>query len=211
MATRDDSDPMTTPRVDDEQVTRCAWAMGEWLTPYHDDEWGVPVHDDRRHYEFLVLEAAQAGLSWLTVLKRREGYRKAFAGFDPEAVARFSANRIEVILADPGVIRNRQKIESAVGNARALLEVRDEFASFDAYLWGFVDGTPVHNAWRSIDKIPATTPLSVAVSKDLNLQLNLRCHLAEVSSRRISPALAATWRIWPMRRRIRRSLSIHSR
>jgi DNA-3-methyladenine glycosylase I len=141
--------------------------MGEWLTPYHDDEWGVPVHDDRRHYEFLVLEAAQAGLSWLTVLKRREGYRKAFAGFDPEAVARFSANRIEVILADPGVIRNRQKIESAVGNARALLEVRDEFASFDAYLWGFVDGTPVHNAWRSIDKIPATTPLSVAVSKDL--------------------------------------------
>jgi DNA-3-methyladenine glycosylase I len=164
---RGDSDEVTTPRVDDNEITRCAWATGEWLVPYHDDEWGTPVHDDRRHYEFLVLEAAQAGLSWLTVLKRREGYRKAFAGFDPEAVARFSAKRIEAILADPGVIRNRQKIESAVGNARALLDVRDEFSTFDAYLWHFVDGRPVHNGWRSTDEIPATTPLSVAVSKDL--------------------------------------------
>jgi DNA-3-methyladenine glycosylase I len=167
MAKRGDADPVTTPRVDDEEVTRCAWATGEWLTPYHDDEWGVPVHHDHRHYEFLVLEAAQAGLSWLTVLKRREGYRSAFAAFDPEAVARFSAKRIEKILADPGVIRNRQKVESAVGNARALLEVRDEFGSFDTYLWNFVDGTPVRNAWTTMDKIPATTPLSVAVSKDL--------------------------------------------
>jgi DNA-3-methyladenine glycosylase I len=157
----------TTPRVERDDVSRCAWATGEWLTPYHDEEWGVPVHDDRRHYEFLVLEAAQAGLSWLTVLKRREGYRKAFASFDPEAVARFSAKRVETILADPGVIRNRLKVESAVGNARALLEVRDEHGSFDAYLWSFVDGRPVHNGWRTVGEIPAMTPLSVALSKDL--------------------------------------------
>jgi len=157
----------TTPRVDADDAERCAWAKGEWLTPYHDEEWGVPVHDDRRHYEFLVLEAAQAGLSWLTVLKRREGYRRAFAAFDPEAVARFSAKRVEAIVADPGVIRNRQKIEAAVANARALLEVRDEHGSFDAYLWGFVDGSPVHNEWRSVGQIPAATPLSEAVSRDL--------------------------------------------
>lgn len=165
--TTPDPDRATTPGVEADAVSRCGWATGEWLTPYHDQEWGVPVHDDRRHYEFLVLEAAQAGLSWLTVLKRRSGYHQAFAAFDPEAVARFSARRIEAILADPGVIRNRQKIEAAVGNARALLEVRDELGSFDHYLWAFVGGTPLCNGWRSTDQIPAATPLSVALSKDL--------------------------------------------
>jgi DNA-3-methyladenine glycosylase I len=151
----------------DDGRERCAWATGPWLIPYHDQEWGVPVHDDRTHFEFLVLEGAQAGLSWLTILKRREGYRRAFADFDPEVVARFTPARLESILGDTSIIRNRLKVQSVVGNAKAFLAVTAEHGSFDHYLWDFVDGQPVVNGWSSTDKIPATTPLSDTVSGDL--------------------------------------------
>jgi DNA-3-methyladenine glycosylase I len=127
----------------------------------------VAVHDDRRHFEYLTLEAAQAGLSWLTVLKRREGYRRAFAGFDPARVARFGRRRIDALLADPGIVRNRAKVESTVANAVAFLALQEEQGGFDRYLWQFVDGTPVVNRWRSVSEVPATTPLSEAVSADL--------------------------------------------
>lgn len=137
------------------------------MEAYHDTEWGVPVHDDRRHFEFLVLEGAQAGLSWRTVLLRREGYRRAFAGFDPERVARFNPARIGKLLADPGIIRNRQKIGSAIANARAFLRVQDEFGSFDALIWRFVGGSPIINARRTLKDIPALTPESEALSKEL--------------------------------------------
>ena len=137
------------------------------MEAYHDTEWGVPVHDDRRHFEFLVLEGAQAGLSWRTVLQRREGYRRAFAGFDPEKVARFSPARIEKLLADPGIIRNRAKVTSTVGNARAFLGVREEFGSFDAFIWSFLGGKSRVNAWRSLKEIPARTRESEALSKEL--------------------------------------------
>ncbi len=148
-------------------VIRCAWANGPWLEPYHDTEWGVPVHDDRTHFEFLILEGAQAGLSWLTILKRRDGYRKAFANFDAAKVARFTPARIEKILQDPGVIRNRAKVQAAVGNARAFLKVQREFGSFDDYLWRFVDGSPRVNKWRRMEQLPALTPVSEALSADL--------------------------------------------
>jgi len=151
----------------DEGRSRCGWAHGPWLTPYHDTEWGVPLHDDRSHFEFLTLEGAQAGLSWLTVLKRREGYRRVFAGFDPAVVARFSTRRVEKLLTDPSIIRNRAKVESTVANARAFLAVQDELGSFDDYLWRFTDGTPVVNRWWRIGQVPATTPLSETVSADL--------------------------------------------
>lgn len=147
--------------------SRCHWATGPWLIPYHDSEWGVPVHDERRHLELLVLEGAQAGLSWLTVLRRRDGYRRAFADFDPTLVAGFDAHRVETLLTDPGIIRHRQKVESAVGNAAALLRVQAEVGSFDAYIWGFVGGGPVVHRWTSREQVPATTALAVAVSADL--------------------------------------------
>jgi len=137
------------------------------MIPYHDAEWGVPVHDDRTHFEFLVLEGAQAGLSWLTVLKKREGYRRLFAEFDAEKVARFTPKRIEKVLLDPGIIRNRAKVEATVRNARAFLTVQEEFGSFDAYLWGFVGGSPKVNRWRRIEQLPATTAISEAMSADL--------------------------------------------
>jgi DNA-3-methyladenine glycosylase I len=161
---------VSTPSVsdpDEDGRTRCEWANGPWLAPYHDTEWGVPTHDDRTHFEFLVLEGAQAGLSWLTILKRRDGYRKAFADFDPGKVARFTPKRIEKLLLDPGIIRNRAKVESTVRNARAFLAVQEEFGSFDEYIWGFVDGRPKVNAWRRMGQLPATTPLSEKVSADL--------------------------------------------
>lgn len=148
---------------------RCAWARSgdpAYVT-YHDREWGVPVHDDRVHFEFLILEGAQAGLSWATVLGKRERYRCAFADFDPARVARFGERRIERLLADPGIVRNRLKVRSAVGNARAFLEVRREFGSFDAYLWPFVGGRPLQNRWRRPAEMPATTPQSDALSADL--------------------------------------------
>jgi DNA-3-methyladenine glycosylase I len=150
-----------------DQRTRCGWATGPWLGPYHDLEWGTPVHDDHRHFELLVLEGAQAGLSWLTVLKRREGYRRAFADFNPAEVARFGATQIGTLLTDPGIIRHRQKVESAVSNAAALLRVQDELGSFDRYVWGFVDGSPVVNRWHLPREVPATTPLSRILSADL--------------------------------------------
>ena len=134
---------------------------------YHDEEWGVPVHEDRTLFEFLCLEGAQAGLSWETVLRKRANYRAAFADFDPAAVSVFNRRKLDALLKNPGLIRNRLKIESAAGNARALLKVRDEFGGFDAYIWRFVDGRPVVNAWRTMKEIPAQTPLSDAISKDL--------------------------------------------
>ena len=137
------------------------------MVEYHDREWGVPLHDDRGHFEFLVLEAAQAGLSWSIVLRKREGYRRAFDGFDPAKVARYTGKRIQKLIADPGIIRNRLKIESAVSNARAFLAVQKEFGSFDAYCWRFVDGSPKVNRWKVDERIPATSPESDAFSKDL--------------------------------------------
>jgi DNA-3-methyladenine glycosylase I len=137
------------------------------MLEYHDREWGVPVHDDRRHFEFLVLEAAQAGLSWSIVLKKREGYRRAFSQFDPRKVARYTQKRIAKLIADPSIIRNRLKIEAAVRNARAFLAIQDEFGSFDAYGWRFVDGRPRVNRWKAIREIPATSLESDAFSKDL--------------------------------------------
>jgi DNA-3-methyladenine glycosylase I len=136
------------------------------MLEYHDREWGVPVHDDRIHFEFLLLEGAQAGLSWAIVLKKREGYRRAFSQFDPEKVARYTSKRVEKLAADPGIVRNRLKIAGAVRNARAFLEIQQEFGSFDAYCWRFVGGRPKVNRWRTMG-IPAATPESDALSKDL--------------------------------------------
>jgi DNA-3-methyladenine glycosylase I len=149
-------------------MKRCEWAGNDaLLRAYHDEEWGVPVHDDRRLFEFLVLEGAQAGLSWSTVLKKREGYRKAFGNFDARVVSGFSEDDIATLLADPGIIRNKLKIRAATGNAKALLRVREEFRSFDNYIWRFVNGTPVQNAWNRMTEIPCSTPESEAMSKDL--------------------------------------------
>lgn len=147
---------------------RCEWCGDDPLyVAYHDEEWGVAVHDDRTHFEFLVLEGAQAGLSWITILRKREGYREAFAGFDPARVARFRTPRVEKLLENPGIVRNRLKVESAITNARAFLAVQDEFGSFDAYVWRFVGGAPKKNSWRNLSQIPARTPESDALSKDL--------------------------------------------
>jgi len=147
---------------------RCPWVGSDPLmVRYHDREWGVPVHDDRKHFEFLVLEGAQAGLSWTTVLRKREGYRLAFSNFDPERVARYTAKRIQKLLRDPAIIRNRMKIESAVRNARAFRAIQEEFGSFDAYCWRFVDGRPKLNRRKAIREIPATSRESDAFSKDL--------------------------------------------
>lgn len=147
--------------------TRCGWARTELSIPYHDREWGVPCRNDRLLFEHLLLDCAQAGLSWEIMLRKREGYRRAFAGFDPEKVARFNRRSVERLLKDPGIVRNRQKIESAIGNARAFLDVQEEVGSFTDHLWGFVDGEPVQNRWRSIGQIPAVTPLAETVSQDL--------------------------------------------
>jgi len=148
---------------------RCAWANAAdpLMIDYHDREWGVPVHDDRTHFEFLVLEGAQAGLSWAIVLRKREAYRRAFSGFDPHKVARYTEKRIQSLVADPGIVRNRMKIEAAVKNARAFLAVQEEFGTFDAYCWQFVGGKPLLNRRRTIQDIPATSPESDSFSKDL--------------------------------------------
>lgn len=147
---------------------RCNWCLKfDQYVRYHDEEWGVPVRDDRKHFEFLILEGAQAGLSWSTILRKREGYRKAFADFDPVKVARFTPARIEKILQDPGIVRNRLKVHAAVNNARLFLQIQKEFGSFDEYIWRFVGGKPIVNAWKSLREIPATTPESDALSKDL--------------------------------------------
>jgi DNA-3-methyladenine glycosylase I len=148
---------------------RCDWGDrgDELMTAYHDEEWGVPVHDDRKQFEFLTLESAQAGLSWSTVLRKRENYRRAFADFDPEKVARFTSKRIEKLLADPGIIRNKLKVAAAVNNAKRFLAVQEEFGTFDQYIWGFVDGRPRQNAIESMKKMPAMSKESDALSKDL--------------------------------------------
>ncbi len=157
-------------------VRRCQWAgaisqkdsaAASNYIDYHDHEWGVPVHDDRKQFEFLILEGAQAGLSWSTVLNRRDGYRAAFAQFDPQKVARFTAKKIERLLANPDIIRNRLKVNAAVTNARAFLAIQDEFDSFDPYIWQFVDGRPIQNRWRKMHDVPATSDESDRLSKDL--------------------------------------------
>jgi DNA-3-methyladenine glycosylase I len=147
-------------------TARCSWPSSELDIAYHDKEWGVPVHDDRVLFEFLILEGAQAGLSWSTILKKRTGYRRAFAGFDPAKVARFDASRKKKLMKDEGIVRNRLKIESTVANARAFLAVQKEFGSFDRYVWQFVGGKPIQNSRKGRD-IPAHTPESDALSKDL--------------------------------------------
>lgn len=147
---------------------RCGWASSdEALILYHDEEWGVPTHDDMRHFEFLVLEGAQAGLSWLTVLRKRDAYRRAFRGFDPRRVAKFGSRDLQRMLEDSGIVRNRAKIESSINNARRFLEVQQEFGSFDAYLWTWTKGKPVVNRWRSMSEIPPRSGLSDELSKDL--------------------------------------------
>ena len=149
-------------------LARCSWCGTDPLyIAYHDEEWGVPVHDDRRLFEMLTLEGAQAGLSWITVLRKREAYRRAFAGFDPQEVAGFSPARLAAILQDPGIVRNRLKVASTVGNTRAFLAVQAEFGSFDAYLWEGAGGKPKVNHWRSLAEVPAVTPAAQALSKDL--------------------------------------------
>jgi len=149
-------------------LKRCEWSNSDPLySEYHDKEWGVPVHDDRGLFEFLILEGAQAGLSWITILKKRMNYRKGFDGFDPKKVARYDRKKIRKLLFNDGIIRNRLKIEAAVQNAKTFLEVQKEFGSFDAYIWQFVGGKPKQNTWKSLKEIPATTPESDAMSKDL--------------------------------------------
>ncbi len=150
------------------ETSRCDWAGSDPLyITYHDTEWGVPLHDDRLLFEFLVLEGAQAGLSWLTILRKRDNYRRAFADFVPEKVARFDQRKIARLLADAGIVRNRQKIEAAIANARAYLKVQEEFGSFDAYSWRFVEGKPIRNRWRRMTEIPAKTKESEVMSQDL--------------------------------------------
>lgn len=148
--------------------TRCGWVNdSELYIRYHDEEWGVPVHDDRTLFEFLTLESAQAGLSWYTILRKREAYREAFAGFDPEIVARYDDRKLQELMQNEGIVRNKLKLQAAIRNAAAFLKVQEEFGSFDAYIWRFVDGQPIRNAWKELKDVPATTPVSDKLSKDL--------------------------------------------
>ncbi len=149
------------------ELVRCAWANNELSIHYHDEEWGVPVHDDRVLFEFLILEGAQAGLSWNTILNKRDNYRRAFDGFDPKRVAQYDQRKVAKLLADPGIVRNKLKVAASVENAKAFLRVQQEFGSFDRYIWQFVGGKPRVNKWRSLRQLPARTPESDAMSKDL--------------------------------------------
>jgi len=158
---------VTSSAKDSPQPVRCAWASGELLIRYHDEEWGVPAHDDRRLFEFLILEGAQAGLSWSTILNKRDHYRKVFDGFDPQRVAKYDRRKVERLLRDPGIVRNKLKIASAIANARAFLQVQKEFGNFDRYIWQFVDGKPRLNSIKSLKQVLAKTPDSDAMSKDL--------------------------------------------
>jgi DNA-3-methyladenine glycosylase I len=158
---------MARKQITEEKLIRCAWATGELSVRYHDEEWGVPLHDDRTFFEFLILEGAQAGLSWSTILNKRENYRRAFDNFEPERVARFDRRRIQKLLADPGIVRNKLKIASSVENAKAFLRLQEEFGSFDRYIWQFVGGKPRINRWKSLKQLPAKTSESDAMSKDL--------------------------------------------
>jgi DNA-3-methyladenine glycosylase I len=158
---------MTKKRQPKLELRRCLWAKGDEYVDYHDKEWGVPVHDDRLLFEFLILEGAQAGLSWATILHKRDNYREAFDQFNPEVVAKYGKRKQQGLLANPGIVRNRLKIEAAIQNAKAFLAVQREYSSFDEYIWGFVGGKPKQNAWKSMKAVPAQTPESDAVSKDL--------------------------------------------
>jgi DNA-3-methyladenine glycosylase I len=160
------SQPLSVNAADDARI-RCAWARNELAIRYHDEEWGVPVHDDRRWFEFLLLEGAQAGLSWDTILRKRDNYRAAFAGFDPARVARFDRAKIARLLTNEGIVRNRLKIDSAISNAKAFIEIQREFGAFDDFVWRFVGGRPLVNSRRSMKEVPATTAESDAMSKDL--------------------------------------------
>ena len=148
-------------------MKRCSWASGEYLCPYHDQEWGVPIHDDQKLFEFLILEGAQAGLNWNTILMKRLAYRTAFDGFDPEKIAQFDLKQVNELLLNPGIIRNHRKIESAIRNAQVFLKIQAEFGSFDEYVWRFVDGKPIRNQFQTLSEIPAETTLSGQISKDL--------------------------------------------
>lgn len=149
------------------EPARCPWATNPLNIPYHDEEWGVPIHDEHLWFEFLILEGAQAGLSWDTILRKRQRYREVFSQFDPQKVARFDTRKVRQLLADPGIIRNRLKIAAAISNARAFLKVQDEFGKFDTYIWNFVGGAPIRNQWKTRRQVPAATPLATALSKDL--------------------------------------------
>lgn len=154
-------------KTDGRPITRCAWASSPEMIRYHDEEWGVPAHDDRTLFEFLILEGAQAGLSWSTILNKRESYRRAFDGFQVARIAKYDTKKMRQLLADPGIVRNRLKITAAIENAKAFLRVREEFDSFDAYVWQFVGGKPHVNSWKTSGQLPASTPESDAMSKDL--------------------------------------------
>lgn len=158
---------MTSQKSSARALSRCHWANGELMARYHDREWGVPLHDDQRLFEFLILEGAQAGLSWETILKKRENYRAAFDEFDPLVVSRYGSKKVRELLENPGIVRNRLKIASTIQNAQMFLQVQKEFGSFDAYIWQFVGGQPVQNAWSKTGQVPARTPQSDAMSKDL--------------------------------------------
>ena len=150
---------------------RCTWAgTRDYMIHYHDQEWGRPVHDDLRHFEMITLEGAQAGLSWDTILRKRAGYREAFAGFDPKKVAAFDEKKQAELLQNPGIVRNRLKVASAIRNARAFLDIQKEFGSFDAYIWAFAGGEPIVSQWKTLSNLPAMTPLSDAISKDLKMR-----------------------------------------
>jgi DNA-3-methyladenine glycosylase I len=157
----------------DEKIVRCAWARNPLSVKYHDEEWGVPVHDDRRWFEFLVLEGAQAGLSWDTILQKRERYRKLFSAFDPDKVARYDAAKVCRLLRDPGIVRNRLKIQSTISNARGFLQVQKEFDSFDGFIWNFVGGIAIQNRWTNLKQVPVKSDLSIKLSREL-LKRNFR-------------------------------------
>ncbi len=159
--------PVSPVMKDSDDRSRCPWAKGDLYIRYHDEEWGVPVHDDRTLLEFLILEGAQAGLSWSTILNKRENYRKAFDGFDPKRVARYDGRKVQQLMRDPGIVRNQLKIASAVANAKSFLRAQQEFGTFDRYIWQFVDGKPLVNSWKTLSQVPARTPESDAMSKDL--------------------------------------------
>ncbi len=154
-------------KIPDRESIRCGWAKGELYIRYHDEEWGVPVHDDRTLFEFLILEGAQAGLSWSTILNKRENYRSAFEGFDPQRIAGYDSRKVKKLLSDPGIVRNKLKIASAIENAKAVLRVQEEFGTFDRYIWQFVGGKTRVNKWKSLRQVPARTPDSDAMSNDL--------------------------------------------
>jgi len=158
---------MSAKRKPGPAIQRCSWATNEWNIPYHDEEWGVPVHDDRFLFELLILEGAQAGLSWDTILRKRARYREVFGNFDPQRVAHYDAAKVRALLADPGIVRNRLKIAATIENARAFLKIQQEFGSFDSYVWRFVGGKPKPNRWTAHKKVPARTPESDVLSRDL--------------------------------------------